>query len=400
MYRWMIGVLVLCFLGAMTYGCVKDRAPDMPEQVEARTDVDSEVGLTLEELNEKMVIAENLQSLEGDVESSDEVPKMLQEHVVFKNRQVFYLNQSQTYAEDNNGDFILEAWDKNGDPAWVHKWKELEIGELPMGTEPVVDDDQVFIGVYGSLFALDLEEGDVLWEATGTGSTTKPLVYEDTVYIASYNGPFLTAVDKPTGRVKWILPEKVDQLSPVKIWRWKNSIWVACESAFSGKLQYVKVGLNGDILDYRGYARNDEMTDFFIGDASGYIGSEAEVLSPENVLDGEKQTAWGVTNENNGVGEWLSFNAEQESVVHRITLFNGHQGDYERAETYGKLKTVRFDFSNGDSLIYRFKKLDQLMSMEKLVLARLVVAYEMRLTVLEVQSGTGEGIALSEIVID
>jgi len=401
MKRLMVFVLIFCFIGTMGYGCIKSSKPDQTNENEVilNNKEDNSSSISKEELQNGLIEKTDYTNRNDNLESDQVTPEMLYEHVVIEGKDVFYITQYDMYGEGNNGHFVIEAYDKDGKRAWMRKWLELEIGELPMGSEPIVDGDVVYVGVNGNLAALDLGSGDLIWEAHGTGSTTKPLVYEDSVYIASYDSPFLTSVNKVSGKINWTL-SKTDHLSPIKTWRWKNSIWVACESASPGVIQYVKVGLHGDIIDYRGYARYDETSPFFATEASSYKGSETEVMLPDNAFDTDVETAWCATNDENGVGEWIRFSADQEKVIHGITMYNGHHGSYIDAQENGKAEMVRIDFSNGDSIIYEFKNKNQLMGVEKIVLTDIVVAYKMKLTILKVTPGKSDGVCISEIVID
>ncbi len=207
MKRLIVFVLIFCFIGTMGYGCIKSSKPIQLNENEVILDhkEDSSPSISKEELQNGLIEKTDYTNQDDDLESDQVRSEMLYEHVVIEGKEVFYITQYDMYGEGNNGHFVIEAYDKDGKRVWMRKWLELEIGELPMGSEPIVDEDVVYVGVNGNLHALDLGSGDLIWEAHGTGSTTKPLVYEDSVYIASYDSPFLTSVNKLSGKINWTL---------------------------------------------------------------------------------------------------------------------------------------------------------------------------------------------------
>lgn len=387
--------IIICFLlvllmVTMTYGCVKKNNP-----INDNNEVEI---IEVEELNVEEISNNIVDKLDNkDYEISDKVPGnpgVLQQHVVFQKKSGFYLSFFEEYVEDNSGNFVLEAFDKDGLLVWQRKWMEIEISELPMGTEPTVEEEIVYIGVSGNVYALNLENGDIVWETTKTGSTTSPLIFEDAVYISDFESALLTSINKNSGVVNWSLSNNSNLLWPVKTWIWKNSVIVACETLIPGQLRYVTIGLNGDIIDYRDYARYEEPIQFFFTEASTNPELETTKYSPSNVFDGDVRTAWMI--QESVKGEWLRFSADNEKIIKIINVYNGNQENYEKFKNNGKAKSIRIDFSNGDYLIYNFKN-DKLMNIEKIILSKLVVAYKMKITFLD---STSSDICISELVIN
>jgi len=391
-------ILVMVLLVIMAYGCAKNKKSTDNLDKTTGVEINSTESLDFEKLSSEVV-----EKIEGKDYSSENTIfgklEIMQQHTFYEAKNVFYLSKHEEYSGGHNGHFVLEAFDKDGSLVWQRKWMEIDISEMPMGTEPVVEDGVVYIAVSLNLYALDLENGDLNWESLNTGSTTTPLLYEENIYIANYENILLTSIDKNSGTINWTLSNNSEQLAPVKTWIWKNTLWIGCESYTPGEFKYIMVGLDGEILDYRNYARYEEMTQFFFTEVSDFKETELDEHIPENVFDNDLKTAWSV--DGNGVGEWIRFSADREKVIHSIQLFNGNHKNYMTSPKYGKASTIRIDFSNGDYLIYRFKNMKDLMNVEKIVLSKLVVAYKMRLTLLETTSpNDGLGISMSEIIIN
>ena len=67
---------------------------------------------------------------------------------------------------------------------------------------------------------------------------------------------------------------------------------------------------------------------------------------------------------------------------------------------FNKPDRIQLDFSNGDSLLYAFRNNDFIMNTEKIILADIVVAYSMKITLLNVKDNGLEGVCISEVKVD
>lgn len=108
--------------------------------------------------------------------------------------------------------FGLDAED--GHQRWLYD-RSVPVLSLRGSSSPVISGGVVVAGfASGKLVALNLDSGDVLWEVTVTAPRGRselermvdidgdPLVMDDVVYVASYNGE-LAAVSLDTGVVLW-----------------------------------------------------------------------------------------------------------------------------------------------------------------------------------------------------
>lgn len=401
MNRLAMGLLIAIFTLTMIYGCFKN-----PEntKIEITNLTEDEQRDSYANKNELMSFydSDKLELIKLDKKSipKEEEKKILQEQILIPDHQVFYLTQFEEKTEENSGVFCLEAFDQNGNRAWSRKWLELEISEMPLGTEAVVDGNHVYVGVSGNLYALELKNGDLLWEANGIGSTTKPVIVDNQVFMSNYDGPILTSLNKENGTVNWMIEDPKELLFPVKNGCVGNVIWIACETLLQGEYRYIKIDKEGTVLDYQKYGMYEDLIPCFLEDVSSFTGGELESFSADNLFDLDTKTAWKPDETNDGIGEWVVFSTEKENRIRKIEIYNGHHGSHKTAKQYGKPSVLKIEFSNRDALIYRIQNPDRIFNVEKIILANLVVAYEMKLTLLDVVNGLDDGVCISEIIVE
>jgi hypothetical protein len=91
--------------------------------------------------------------------------------------------------------------------------------------------------------------------------------------------------------------------------------------------------------------------DAFSTDASSYI----EGCSPENILDGDVETAWAEGAEGDGIGEWIKLNADEAYEISGIEITNGIGQDEDMFYAYNRVKQIRIEFSDQTSVVAELK---------------------------------------------
>lgn len=70
-----------------------------------------------------------------------------------------------------------------------------------------------------------------------------------------------------------------------------------------------------------------------------------------NLLDGDLATAWNEGAEGPGVGQWVRLGFSQPVVLARIEIANGYQKDEERFVGNARVKSLRLEYSSGDTQV-------------------------------------------------
>ncbi len=68
-----------------------------------------------------------------------------------------------------------------------------------------------------------------------------------------------------------------------------------------------------------------------------------------NLIDGDLATAWEEGVKGPGLGEWVRFEFSRPLVIARIEIANGYQKDDERFQGNPRVKTVKVEYSNGET---------------------------------------------------
>jgi hypothetical protein len=68
-----------------------------------------------------------------------------------------------------------------------------------------------------------------------------------------------------------------------------------------------------------------------------------------NLIDGDLATAWEEGADGPGLGEWVRFEFSRPLVIARIEIANGCQKDEERFQGNPRVKTIKVEYSNGDT---------------------------------------------------
>jgi hypothetical protein len=68
-----------------------------------------------------------------------------------------------------------------------------------------------------------------------------------------------------------------------------------------------------------------------------------------NVLDGDLTTAWNEGAKGPGVGEWLRLSFSKPVVLARIEIANGYQKDTERFDGNVRVKSLKLEYSDGET---------------------------------------------------
>lgn len=113
-----------------------------------------------------------------------------------------------------------------------------------------------------------------------------------------------------------------------------------------------------------------------------------------NLMDGDLATAWEEGADGPGLGEWVRFEFSRPLVIARMEIANGCQKDDERFQGNPRVKSIKVEFSNGET-----KLVDLADSTESQSIDAVDEAVEwVKLTVVSVYDGDQwEDTALSEV---
>lgn len=115
---------------------------------------------------------------------------------VYRNNRVFYAN-----PYDRPGWAVHAMNAESGDILWQTPIKDVQAYQHM--SSPAVDKQYVYFAMQGRLFALNKEDGEVVWETEGLGNTdVSPVIAGDYVYLVNNNGR-LFGVESDTGNVVW-----------------------------------------------------------------------------------------------------------------------------------------------------------------------------------------------------
>ena len=117
---------------------------------------------------------------------------------------------SETTAEtiddmdSGSGEATLYAKNQAGQEVWTHTFTIESMTELPPVSPAAITADRAYVEVGGTLYALSLADGAVLWALNDVGVPLEaPLVDADgTIYLSGYYGPDLIAIS-PDGGELW-----------------------------------------------------------------------------------------------------------------------------------------------------------------------------------------------------
>lgn len=116
-----------------------------------------------------------------------------------------------------------------------------------------------------------------------------------------------------------------------------------------------------------------------------------------NLSDGDLKTVWSEGVEGEGEGQWLLFTFNQPVALERIDVANGYQRDQQRFYGNARVRTMRIDFSSGQSQeIQLFDDMGYQQVIPALESGQTVTSVKM--TILSVYSGDEwEDLGLSEV---
>lgn len=289
-------------------------------------------------------------------------------------------------------EFCMYAVNEKGDNCWTKKWDNLTRTEFPIASKHVVYNNTIIIEVGGSLYGISMSNGTFLWELNGIGAyKDAPVVNNDngTVYICSYDGPFITAVN-PDGSLKWRRDSpSADIGRPESIELKDKQIIVKTEQAYciydeQGKLVKAQTTAGKDITPQEYKALSGDAVKNVT--ASSTLKEENILHNPENVNDNDKSTAWVEGAEGDGIGEYVQLNFSFEGSITTVSMINGYSKTNDTYYNNNRVKKVRLSFSDGSSMEFNLK--DNNMDYQTLTLSKPVHTTYIKFTILEVYNGT------------
>lgn len=111
--------------------------------------------------------------------------------------------QTPDDMDSGSGEATLRGLNADGQEVWTHAFTIEALTELPPVSPAALTTDRAYVEVAGTLYALSLSSGEVLWSLDDVGALmSAPLVGDDgTVYLSGYYGPDLLAVSKDGGEL-------------------------------------------------------------------------------------------------------------------------------------------------------------------------------------------------------
>lgn len=310
---------------------------------------------------------------------------------VYSQKPPFFYDYYEEVDESSYGNYVLALMDRDGHKVWEAKWLNLAMTELSLGWEPVKKGNVIYIGVYGDLYALNAKDGSVIWQAKGTGSTVKPVIIGNQIYMSGYYGPLLSAIDVKSGEVLWRVEDLTEYSGTYKLVQEGDTIQVICESYETGETQEVVLRFDrqGQLLSHS----------LFTGDywepqywneiqASSTLEAGTGKYEPENAWDQNFETAWVEGASGYGLTEWLEMKAQAANVIEYVSIANGYQKSEQTYNENGRLLKYRIDFSTGDYFVADAYYVDQMFSEEHIQLVNPIEATSIRLTILDAAPGT------------
>lgn len=111
--------------------------------------------------------------------------------------------QTPDDMDSGSAEATLRGLNARGQEVWTHAFTIEALTELPPVSPAALTGGRAYVEVAGTLYALSLSNGEVLWSLDDVGALmTAPLVDQDgTVYLSGYYGPDLLAVSKDGGEL-------------------------------------------------------------------------------------------------------------------------------------------------------------------------------------------------------
>ncbi|WP_432666645.1 PQQ-binding-like beta-propeller repeat protein [Wukongibacter baidiensis] len=321
-----------------------------------------------------------------------------QENQKIKAYNTYYFKQYEL-VNGTMGDFVLEAYDKDGELLWNKKWTDLALTELSLASRPAVKDNNVYIGVYGTLYAIDGETGEELWSAKDIGSISKPYINKDRVYVSGYYGPFLTCVDIHSGKQIWQYNNE-DMYWPTGVLEIDGKIVVEYEDSNDG-IKLATFNEDGTLVSAMNGSLSEKIIRWEKVEASSVLDSNFKRYGAGNISDKRNETAWVEGVKGYGINEWIKMESSLNKEVNEIKILNGYHKTIETYENNGRLKKVRLDFSNDEYLICETvdKDKESLFSRENITLAKPINTDFIKLTILDTFEGKKyQDTCISEII--
>ncbi len=105
--------------------------------------------------------------------------------------------------DSGSGEAVLYAKNSKGQEVWTHTFTIEAMTELPPVSPAAMTADRAYVEVGGTLYALSLADGTVLWALNDVGTSLgAPLVDDDgTIYLSGYYGPDLIAISQDGGEL-------------------------------------------------------------------------------------------------------------------------------------------------------------------------------------------------------
>jgi len=102
--------------------------------------------------------------------------------------------------------FLLAVYNEDDDVAWVKSWNGIEVTELMYYSGIEVSGNEIYIVVNYTLYVIDIENGNILWETPNVSSPEHaPIIDVDgSIYLVSERKPYLIKISSD-GTVMWRL---------------------------------------------------------------------------------------------------------------------------------------------------------------------------------------------------
>ena len=288
-------------------------------------------------------------------------------------------------------DYRLRVMDGQGQMLWDRNWEGLMLSELEPVSDIQMTDQSVLVEVQGTLYAFERITGEEQWRVNGVGSIPIPYLDENGyVYATGYYGPFLTVI-RPDGSVVFqhdtIRHQREEIYWPHDVFVRHGMIHVMFFGSETG-LNCALFGVgSGKFLGLE--KREDEAVTWDDVQASSALQPETGRYRPENVTDGDPNTAWVEGVDGPGAGEWIRLESGREHIVRAMVIEHGYQkwdgSSYDLFFQNNRPRLIQISFSDGTHV---YATLPDSIGSEKIHFGRSIETRWVQVTILDVHPGT------------
>ncbi len=114
----------------------------------------------------------------------------------------WYIFKKQIIEEEGKSHAVIQAYDESNNFVWEYKTEEKFITELDAFSEIYQSHETAYFTAHGTLYALDIKNGEVKWTHSGVGGSNQMILDKHgNIYVSGYYGPNVVIVSKDGERL-------------------------------------------------------------------------------------------------------------------------------------------------------------------------------------------------------